>query len=191
MKVADWRRIVGPLLKDDASWRVHQRLVYAYPVGTVLRGVLADGNAYDSLVHLWRVSMPLCLDFPTIALSYSERDPRKYGDDSAALVARVRHLLDGMPTEEDERLRYSVIFEDQPNPTNALIQTCTQVVLRNYDAARRTVAAASGTVAKSDWALKDLADVRALGAALDADPGAAIDIVDARVARTMERLGLS
>ena len=57
MRASDWKRVVRPLLPDDA-WAFHGRAVHRTPVRHVAIGLLAEGSGQSTGVYVWRLRLP-------------------------------------------------------------------------------------------------------------------------------------
>lgn len=104
MRATDWKRVVRPLLPDDA-WALHGRAVHRTPVQHVAIGLLAEGSGWSTGVHLWRLRLPLLVPGEDWTLDWSERlggGSRTYSaDDEDELHRAISHALSHTGDEHD------------------------------------------------------------------------------------------
>jgi hypothetical protein len=72
VRATDWKRVVKPLLPDDA-WAFRGRAVHRTPVQHVAIGLLAEGSGWSTGVYLWRLRLPLFVPSEDWTLDWSER----------------------------------------------------------------------------------------------------------------------
>lgn len=104
MRATDWKRVVRPLLPDDA-WAFHGRAVHRTPVRHVAIGLLAEGSGWSTGVHLWRLRLPLFVPGEDWTLDWSERlggGSHTYSaDDEDELHRAISHALSHTADEHE------------------------------------------------------------------------------------------
>jgi hypothetical protein len=104
MRATDWKRVVRPLLPDDA-WAFHGRAVHRTPVQHVAIGLLAEGSGWSTGIHLRRLRLPLFVPGEDWTLDWSERlggGSHTYSnDDEGELHRAISHALSQAGDEHD------------------------------------------------------------------------------------------
>lgn len=141
MKVADWKRVVRPLLPEGVTWDFRGGLCYRAPAEMVLEGVLGEGSALDKGVYIWRVAMPLFIPNDTINLSWSTRiggGAKKYtNDDRDALEKAIRTALE--QSSSDDGMSVIASTDEERNARIVEARAYALLLLDSLEEGRRTL----------------------------------------------------
>jgi hypothetical protein len=178
VRATDWKRVVMPLLPDDA-WAFHGRAVHRTPVQHVVIGLLAEGSGWSTGVYLWRLRLPLFVPGEDWTLDWSElrraisQALRQTGDEHDALlgIAEPSRQVNWRMLEEVVGSR--VLLGQAAEATEAIEEALAEPQARSWDA---------GMVER-------LEELRAL--VDDGDLDSARDVLDMRAKETAAALGIA
>jgi hypothetical protein len=196
VKVAEWKRVVRPVLPADEDWEFRGSMCYRPPVRRVLLGVLGEGSGFDKGVYLWRVSMPLFVPSDVVDLSWSERiggGARKYDKfDEEALERAIGLAVDGLGSEE-YALRAMASRETQASRNRRVHEVVgyAQLLLGDLGAARAALTRARADVARTGAEQEVIDRAQLVGRLLDEEGSErAVGQLDRWCAETAVALGL-
>jgi hypothetical protein len=195
VKTADWKRTVRPLIPVGESWEFRGRLCYRVPVDRILLGILAEGSAFDRVIYIWRVRMPLFIPSSNVTLTWSERmggPSRSFGPDDPEAMASAVRLAFGSLGDEAEAIEGIVETGARTVGNSRVDETLAycHVLLGDLAAARRHLALASAGTTTLPWAVEVQARARQFAQLLDHDEGGAVAQLDRWCAQTAAALGL-
>jgi hypothetical protein len=196
MKVAEWKRVVRPLLPPEEAWEFRGSMCYRLPVNRVLVGVSGEGSGFDKGVYIWRVSMPLFVPSDIVDLSWSQRmggGARKYDSlDEEALQWAIGLAVEGLESEECAlRRMVSRGTETSRNRRAHEVVGYALTLLGDLAAARAALTRARAGTAASVVEQEVIDRVLLIDRLLDEDAGGrAVNQLDRWCAETVGALGL-
>lgn len=195
MKIAQWKRVVRPLVPEGERWEFSRSLCYRAPVGRFVFGVLGEGSGFSTGAYIWRVSMPLFVPRERVDLSYSKRiggGTHTYEwDDVDAMKAAITSGFLNLPTEKDELHRIIKMAYRSPNTRLSEAAACSQILLGDQPGALDTINHANLSPSPYEWANEVNRRVVSLRKTLE-EKGldATARDIDAQAKRTASALGL-
>lgn len=194
MRAADWKRVVEPLLPDDA-WAFHGRVVHRTPVQHVVVGLLAEGSGWSTGVYLWRLRLPLFVPGEDWTLDWSQRlggGSHTYStDDEDELHRAISHALIHAGDEHDA-LRGIAEPSQQVNWRMLEEVVGSRILLGQAAQAAKAIEVALSEPQARSWdagMVERLEELRALIG--DGDLDGARDVLGVRAEETAAALGIA
>lgn len=194
MRATDWKRVVRPLLPDDA-WAFHGRAVHRTPVRNVAIGLLAEGSGWSTGVYLWRLRLPLFVPGVDWTLDWSERlggGAHTYSnDDEDELHRAISHALIHAGDEHDALL--GIAEPNQQINWRMLEEVVgSRILLGQAAQAAEAIEGALSEPQARSWdagMVERLEELQALVG--DGDLDGARDVLDMRAKETAAALGIA
>ena len=156
MKSSEWTRLVRPVLpSDEYEWGFRGKLCYARPVGWTVRGLLAEGSAFDQGIYLWEVLMPLYVPTDVIVLSHSVRvgggANRFDYHDPESIVSAASDTARSLPTDENALSALSIDVSEGRNRRTLEVSAYSLILLHRLEEAQRVLGQTISGTATTQW----------------------------------------